>query len=205
VQSLARDASGEGTSIHWSRLLEFLALPFVLGLRPLLGLERAIIAVGAMAGPVSLGCLAAALCWAARPFVAWLPALIFVSAATVMAPVLKNYGAPGVFGHHLAIAVCLALACGCAARACRDAENGLAAAAGAGLWCGLGTWFSSTAARRDCVGCCGPEPPSSPSSPLPGSPIARMAGCCRSRSTACRCPLSCCSPSCSSPWPFCSG
>jgi hypothetical protein len=146
AQSLARDASGAGTSIHWSRLLEFLALPFVLGLEPWLGLERAVTAVGAMIGPISLGCLAAALCWAARPFVAWRPALIFVPAATAMAPVLKNYGMPGVFGHHIAIAACLAMAGGCAARACRDPEAGIAAATGAGLWCGIGTWFSAEAA-----------------------------------------------------------
>jgi hypothetical protein len=146
VQVLTRDASGEGTSIHWSRLLEGIALPFVLGLRPLLGLDRAIIAVGAMVGPVSLGALAAALCWAARPFVAWPPALMFTVAATATAPVLANYGSEGVFGHHIALAACLTMVFGHTARACRRAEDGAGDALCAGLWGGIATWLSVEAA-----------------------------------------------------------
>lgn len=146
AQKLFRDASGSGTSIHWSRLLEAVALPFVLALRPFLGLDRAVLAVGAMVGPVSLGCLAAALCWAARPFVGWPPALLFILPATALTPVFANYGSLGVFGHHLAIAACLVMMFGHVARACRRAEAGRGDAVGTGVWYGVGVWFSVEAA-----------------------------------------------------------
>jgi hypothetical protein len=141
-QIVARGSSGAGTSLHWSRLVEASALPFVLASRPFLGLERAIVAVGALYGPVALGCLAAALCWAAAPFVAWRRGLTLIPAAVVTAPALINYGAAGVFGHHIVIIACAAMAWGHAARACLAQRRGLGHAAGAGIWCGIGVWIS---------------------------------------------------------------
>ncbi|MGH6844651.1 MAG: hypothetical protein ACRECU_08010, partial [Methylocella sp.] len=141
-QILGRDSSGYGTSLHWTRLVEVIALPFVLLLEPFLGRDGAILAVATMFGPVLLGSLTAALCWAARPFVAWKPAMLFVPAAAVLAPALLNYGEPGTFGHHLVIPLCVTLAFAHAARAA-SGRGGCANSAGyAGLWCGVGTAFS---------------------------------------------------------------
>ena len=60
-QILDRDSSGYGTSLHWTRLVEILALPFVLLLEPFLGRDGAILAVATLFGPVLFGPLTAAL------------------------------------------------------------------------------------------------------------------------------------------------
>jgi hypothetical protein len=143
LHRVGRDASGEGTVIHWSRLVDAIALPFVLALRPFLGLERAITTVGTVFGPVSLGALAASLCWGVRPFVAWTPAPMLIPAAILVSPALMAFGAVGeVFGHHLAVLVCVVMGFAHSARACLDERSGGGHAVGSGLWCGLGMWFS---------------------------------------------------------------
>jgi hypothetical protein len=60
-QILGRDSSGYGTSLHWTRLVEILALPFVQLLEPFLGRDGAILAVATLFGPVLFGSLTAAL------------------------------------------------------------------------------------------------------------------------------------------------
>jgi len=141
-QILGRDSSGYGTSLHWTRLVEMLSLPFVLLLEPFLGRDGAILAVATMFGPVLLGSLAAALWWAARPFVSWNPAMLFVPTAAVLAPGLLNYGQPGVFGHHLIISLCAAMAFTHTLRAVSSRCGHSRSAIYAGLWCGIGTAFS---------------------------------------------------------------
>jgi hypothetical protein len=141
-QILGRDSSGYGTSLHWTRLVEILALPFVLLLEPFLGRDGAILAVATLFGPVLFGSLTAALWWAARPFVAWKPAMLFVPAAAVMAPALLAYGGAGRFGHHLIIPLCAAMALAHAVRAVSDRGGRANSAIYAGLWCGAGTAFS---------------------------------------------------------------
>ncbi|MGH6837601.1 MAG: hypothetical protein ACREDT_02130 [Methylocella sp.] len=141
-QILGRDSSGYGTSLHWTRLVEILALPFVLLLEPFVGRDGAILAVATMFGPVMFGSLTAALWWAVRPFVAWRPAMLFVPAATVMAPALLAYGEPGRFGHHLIIPLCAAMAFAHAVRAACSRGGRANSAIHAGLWCGIGTAFS---------------------------------------------------------------
>ena len=141
-QILGRDSSGSGTSLHWTRLVEILALPFVLLLEPLLGRDGAILAVATMFGPVMFGSLTAALWWAVRPFVAWRPAMLFVPAATVMAPALLAYGGAGRFGHHLIIPLCAAMAFAHAVRAASSRGGCANSAIHAGLWCGIGTAIS---------------------------------------------------------------
>ena len=141
-QILGRDSSGYGTSLHWTRLVEILALPFVLLLEPFLGRDGAILAVATLFGPVLFGSLTAALWWAARPFVAWKPAMLFVPAAAVMAPALLAYGGAGRFGHHLIIPLCAAMALAHAVRAVSDCGGRANSAIYAGLWCGAGTAFS---------------------------------------------------------------
>ena len=59
--NLSRNSSGYGTSLHWTRLVEILALPFVLLLEPFLGRDGAILAVATLFGPVLFGSLTAAL------------------------------------------------------------------------------------------------------------------------------------------------
>ncbi|MGH6812681.1 MAG: hypothetical protein ACREDM_10150 [Methylocella sp.] len=141
-QILGRDSSGYGTSLHWTRLVEIVALPFVLPLEPFLGRDGAILAVATMFGPVLLGSLTAALWWAARPFVAWEPAMLFVPAAAVLAPALLAYGGAGRFGHHLIIPLCAAMAFAHAVRAVSGCGGRANSATYAGLWCGIGTAFS---------------------------------------------------------------
>ncbi|MGH6796623.1 MAG: hypothetical protein ACREDD_08565 [Methylocella sp.] len=141
-QILGRDSSGYGTSLHWTRLVELLALPFVLLLEPLLGRDGAILAVATLFGPVMLGSLTAALWWAARPFVAWKPAMLFVPAAAVLAPALLAYGGAGRFGHHLIIPLCVTLAFAHAVRAASGRGGCANSAVYAGVWCGIGTAFS---------------------------------------------------------------
>ena len=131
-----------GTSLHWTRLVEILALPFVLLLEPLLGRDGAILAVATMFGPVMFGSLTAALWWAVRPFVAWRPAMLFVPAATVMAPSLLAYGGAGRFGHHLILPLCAAMAFAHAVRAASSRGGCTNSAIYAGLWCGTGTAIS---------------------------------------------------------------
>ncbi|MGQ0446566.1 MAG: hypothetical protein ACT4O2_15965, partial [Beijerinckiaceae bacterium] len=141
-QFLGRDSSGSGTSLHWTRLVEILALPVVLLLEPSLGRDGAILAVATMFGPVMFGSLTAALWWAVRPFVAWSPAMLFVPAAAVMAPALLAYGGAGRFGHHLVIPLCTAMAFAHAVRAACSRGGCANSAIHAGLWCGLGTAVS---------------------------------------------------------------
>jgi hypothetical protein len=141
-QILGRDSSGYGTSLHWTRLVEILALPFVLLLEPFLGRDGAILAVATLFGPVLFGSLTAALWWAARPFVAWKPAMLFIPAAAVMAPPLLAYGGAGRFGHHLIIPLCADMALAHAIRAVSDRGGRVNSAIYAGLWCGAGTAFS---------------------------------------------------------------
>jgi hypothetical protein len=141
-QVLTRDSSGDGTSIHWTRLVEVMALPFALALKPFVGVDRAILIVATVFGAVSLGCVVRAICWAARPFISWRRARLIVMAAAVMSPILVTYGGLGRFGHHLVILLCAVMVFGYAARAAMPPGNGASNAAASGLWAGIGASFS---------------------------------------------------------------
>ncbi|PZR86282.1 MAG: hypothetical protein DLM68_09905 [Hyphomicrobiales bacterium] len=127
-------STGRGSS-------KYSPLPFVLLLEPFVGHDGAILAAATMFGPILLGSLTAALWWAARPFVAWKQAMLFVPAAAVMAPALLAYGGAGRFGHHLIIPLC-AMAFAHAFRAASGRGRRANSAIYAGLWCGIGTAFS---------------------------------------------------------------
>lgn len=68
--------------------------------------------------------------------------MLFVPAATVMAPALLAYGGAGRFGHHLIIPLCAAMAFAHAVRAASSRGGCANSAIYAGLWCGIVTAVS---------------------------------------------------------------
>jgi hypothetical protein len=138
LQGVARDASGAGTVLAWSHLLDsllfLLALPFGWFLDPAESLRWA----GILLGPLSVGLLCAGIAWACAPLTdaawRWTTAVVAVTYAPIV-----DYGLPGVIHHHILLALAATLAIGWAFRGV-----GGRASAGwrAGLWAAIGLWLS---------------------------------------------------------------
>jgi hypothetical protein len=134
------DASGHGTVLHWSHLLDsllcILAVPFNL----FLPLDEAVHAAALLVGPLGLASLGVATAWAAAPFAnrAWLwlaPVLVCLS------PAILAYGVPGVVHHHVLVVLAAVMAWGWGARL----VTGYSAAGrgwALGAWAGLGLWLT---------------------------------------------------------------
>ncbi len=132
---------GFGLSLHWSHLLECIMLPFVLLLRPLIGLDHALLTVGSAVGPLTVALLAATLAWAISPLVHSDRRLsLAIGLFTASAPPLAGYGALGVGGHHVLLVAAAALTAGTAFRVARN--PGTSRAVLLGLSAALGCWIS---------------------------------------------------------------
>ena len=119
VVSVARDDSGAGVMVEWSRLLDMvlwlLAAPFAL----FLGWHRAVFVAGVALGPLGVGALGAVCAWVAEPFAArrflWTAAV-----AAALLPGLEAFAIPGVVHCHTLLLVMIVLTVGCVARAWHD-------------------------------------------------------------------------------------
>jgi hypothetical protein len=135
---VTNDASGAGTVLHWSHLLDSLLLLMAAPLEPLLGWHRALFIAATMSGPISVGLLGFALAWAAAPMAdrRWLWASSLASG--LAAPVI-GYGLLGVAHHHVLVAVALALTAGWVGRAVQGESN---AGWRAGLAAAMAIWLT---------------------------------------------------------------
>ena len=133
-----RDASGVGTVLHWSHLLDSLLLLLALPLRPFLSQPASLHVAAVLLGPLEVGLLGTATAWAMAPFAdrGWL----------WMAPVraglafpIVAYGMPGVAHHHVLLAVAAVVMAGAAGRA---ATGDRAAGCRLGVWAGAAIWLS---------------------------------------------------------------
>jgi hypothetical protein len=138
IDIVARDASGLGTLLYWSHLLDSMLLVLATPLMPLLGEHEALRWAGISLGPLSVGLLGSALAWAGAPLsdagTRWTAALCGVLAMPVI-----GYAMPGVVHHHILVALAAVMCAGWAARA---ATQGARAGWQLGLWAGFGVWLS---------------------------------------------------------------
>lgn len=119
VVNVARDGSGAGVYVEWSRLLDGLLWLMAAPLAPFLGWHRALYAAGVALGPLGVGALGLALAWAAEPFAVrkylWTAAM-----AAGLLPGFTTVAIPGVVHYHILLLAMIALTAGCVARAWRD-------------------------------------------------------------------------------------
>jgi len=119
VTTVARDASGQGVMVEWSRLLDAALWLLAAPLAPFLGWHRALFVAGVALGPLGVGVLGTALAWAVEPFAArrylWSAAL-----AAAMLPGLLTVALPGIVHYHILLLAMIALTAGFTARAWRD-------------------------------------------------------------------------------------
>ncbi len=119
VVTVARDDSGAGVYVEWSRLLDALLWLMAAPLAPFLGWHKALFAAGVALGPLGVGVLGVTLAWAAEPFAA----RKYLWTAAVAAGVLPGFttaAIPGVVHYHILLLAMIALTAGCVARAWRD-------------------------------------------------------------------------------------
>ncbi|HEY1856078.1 hypothetical protein [Acidocella sp.] len=113
---VARDDSGAGVMVEWSRLLDLLLWLMATPFAPWLGWHRALFVAGVMLGPLGVGALGATLAWVAAPFARrghlWLAAV-----AAALLPGVAVFAVPGVVHYHILLLALIALTVGFAARA----------------------------------------------------------------------------------------
>ena len=135
---VARDDSGAGVMVEWSRLLDMLLWLMAAPFAPWFGWHRALFAAGVALGPIGAGALGAVLAWVAAPFARrehlWLAAL-----ATALLPGMESFAAPGIVHYHTLLLVLIALTVGFAARAWHGDWR---MACGAGLSGGVAIWLT---------------------------------------------------------------
>ncbi len=116
VNMVARDDSGAGVLVEWSRLLDALLWLMAAPLAVFIGWHRALYAAGVALGPLSVGALGAVLAWVVEPFAArrylWTAAV-----AVALLPGLLTFAVPGVVHYHVLLLVLIALTAGFVARA----------------------------------------------------------------------------------------
>ena len=119
VVSVARDDSGAGVYVEWSRLLDALLWLMAAPLAPFLGWHKALYAAGVVLGPLGVGFLGLVLAWAVEPFATrrylWTAAI-----AAAVLPGFTTIAIPGVVHYHVLLLAMIALTTGCVARAWRD-------------------------------------------------------------------------------------
>ncbi len=113
---VARDQSGAGVLVEWSRLLDALIWALSLPLAAVIGWRHALFAVGVALGPAACGLLGVTLAFAAENFVLrrflWL-----MPVCAGLLPALQNYAAPGIVTHHVLLLAMIALTAGLVVRA----------------------------------------------------------------------------------------
>jgi hypothetical protein len=137
LHAVARDASGAGTVLAWSHLLDSLLLLCALPLTSVMPWHDALRLAGAALGPIEVGLLCAATAWAFTPLTdkgwRWTTAV-----ASITAPII-GYGMPGVIHHHILLAIAAVMTGGWAGRGLRW---GAPAGWQAGIWAAIGLWLS---------------------------------------------------------------
>ena len=138
MDGVLRDASGAGTMLHWSHLLDGLLVVLAAPLYPSLGWHRALWWAAAALGPLSMGLLGAALAWAVRPIASrgW---LWLAPVAVPLSAQLATYGAPGSATHHVLIVAAVTMVAGWCGRA---ETRGAIAGPFAGAWAAVALWLS---------------------------------------------------------------
>jgi hypothetical protein len=119
VVSVARDDSGAGVMVEWSRLLDILLVVMASPMALFIGWHRALFAAGVALGPLGVGALGAILAWVMEPFAAR-KFLWAAAAAAAMLPGLLTFAQPGVVHYHILLLVLIAATVGFTARAWRD-------------------------------------------------------------------------------------
>ncbi len=116
VVVVARDDSGAGVMVEWSRLLDMLLWVMAAPLAAVLGWHRALYATGVALGPLGVGFFGMVLAWVVEPFAArrylWTAAV-----AAVTLPGLLTIALPGVVHYHILLLAMIALTVGFVARA----------------------------------------------------------------------------------------
>jgi hypothetical protein len=138
LQAVVRDASGAGTVLAWSHLLDSLLLLLAWPLGWFLDPTKSLLWAGILLGPLSVGLLCASIAWACAPITdpawRWTAAVVAVTYAPIV-----DYGLPGVIHHHILVALTATLTIGWA---CRGVGGRASAGWQAGLWAAIGLWFS---------------------------------------------------------------
>jgi hypothetical protein len=138
LQAVARDASGAGTVLAWSHLLDSLLLLLAWPLGWFLDQTKSLLWAGILLGPLSVGLLCASTAWACAPLTdpawRWTTAVV----ALTYAPIV-DYALPGVIHHHILVALSATSTVGWAFR---GAGGRASAGWQAGLWAAIGLWFS---------------------------------------------------------------
>ncbi len=134
---VARDASGHGTLLHWSHLLDSFLLVLAVPLGWFMPENTALHAAGLLLGAMSLAALGYACVWAVAPFVKaewrWMAA-----AAAIVAPVIGSYGLIGIVHHHNFVVLVAVMSWGWAARLIAGSPGGVAL----GVWAAAGLWLT---------------------------------------------------------------
>ena len=116
VINVARDDSGAGVMVEWSRLLDALIWAMALPLVPSLGWHHALLVAGDMLSPLGIGLLGVALAFVIEPFVAR-PFLFAAAIAAATLPGLQTFAMPGVVHYHILLLVLIAFTTGFVIRA----------------------------------------------------------------------------------------
>jgi hypothetical protein len=137
INVVSRDASGSGSLLHWSHLLDSLLLLLAAPLTLFLDQKAALHAVALGFGPLAFGLLIVVLGWAVAPLTQprwrWLLPLI-----ALLSPALDGVGAPGVLRHNILALVTCGMAAGWALRVpLLPGSAGLAI----GGWAAAGIWL----------------------------------------------------------------
>jgi hypothetical protein len=137
---VTRDASGAGSLLHWSHLLDSVLCLLALPLTLVLDQRAALHLAASLLGPISMGLLGIAVAWAASPLAGrrW---LWLAPVATALPMPIVSYGLPGVAHHHVLLVLVAVMTNGWALRVIlghAPRPAGLAL----GTWAAIGIWLS---------------------------------------------------------------
>jgi len=116
VVSVARDDSGAGVMVEWSRLLDMLLWLMAAPLGLFVGWHRALFWAGVALGPLSVGALGVVLAYLVEPF-AGRKFLWSAAVAAAVLPGVLTFAVPGVVHYHILLLVLIALTVALVARA----------------------------------------------------------------------------------------
>ncbi|WP_297371801.1 hypothetical protein [Acidocella sp.] len=138
ILDVARDQSGQGVMIEWSRLFDAMLWLLAAPLAPWMGWHKALFWAGVASGPLAVGALGALLGWAVEPLARRRDLWIAAFAAAFL-PGLVTIALPGVVHYHVTLLAMLALTSGLVVRAWRGERwHGFMA----GLAGGLAVWVT---------------------------------------------------------------
>ncbi len=135
---VARDDSGAGVLVEWSRMLDAVIWALALPFAALIGWKKALLVAGVALGPIGTGLLGVALAFAAERFV--LRGLLWIlPLSAALLPALQNYAMPGTVTHHVLLLAAIAATAGLVVRAW-DGDSGWNFLAG--LAGGFAVWLT---------------------------------------------------------------